>query len=55
MNAPPTIELDDDTTNPLEIARRELEARTLPLLIRRAYPDGSYEEWHVSELVTVIQ
>ena len=34
----------------LEIARLELMAKVLPLVIQRHLPDGSIEEWPVSEL-----
>jgi DNA-directed RNA polymerases I, II, and III subunit RPABC2 len=53
MNAPLTIELEREETNPLEIAMLELKARSLPLLIRRTFPDGSYEDWSVNDLVVV--
>nr|QBK90489.1 MAG: RNA polymerase Rpb6 [Pithovirus LCPAC103] len=49
-NAPPTIEVPPGMINSLDIAQLELEAHRLPLILIRRYPDGSEEEWPVSEL-----
>ena len=35
----------------LAIAREELNKHCMPLTIRRFLPDGSFEEFHVNELV----
>ena len=50
MNAPVMVELQGET-DPLEIARKELTARKIPMIIRRYLPDKSYEDWHVNELI----
>ncbi|XP_066389870.1 DNA-directed RNA polymerases II, IV and V subunit 6A-like [Miscanthus floridulus] len=50
MNAPVMVELEGET-DPLEIAMKELRARTIPFTIRRYLPDGSYEDWSVDELI----
>lgn len=50
MNAPPMVELDGET-DPLEIARKELRERKIPLIIRRFLPDGAYEDWSLDELI----
>ena len=34
----------------LSIARREMESNKIPLCLRRRHPNGSYEDWNVSEL-----
>lgn len=47
--APPTVNVGD-STDPLEIAARELAARALPLMIRRYHPDGATEDWSAHEL-----
>lgn len=49
MNAPVMVELDGQT-DPLEIAQMELAQKKIPFTIRRYMPDGSYEDWSVSEL-----
>eukprot|EP01115_Flamella_aegyptia_P002765 TRINITY_DN138_c1_g1_i1.p1 TRINITY_DN138_c1_g1~~TRINITY_DN138_c1_g1_i1.p1 ORF type:complete len:109 (+),score=34.07 TRINITY_DN138_c1_g1_i1:30-329(+) len=49
MNAPITVQLDPGMTDPLEIARKELLCGTIPLKVRRYLPDGTYEDWDVSE------
>ncbi|KAL7007587.1 subunit common to RNA polymerases I, II, and III [Cystobasidiomycetes sp. EMM_F5] len=51
MNAPVLVPLEPTETDPLEIAMKELAARKIPLIVRRFLPDGSYEDWHVSELI----
>lgn len=37
-------------TDPYKIAEMELQERKIPFIIRRYMPDGSYEDWKVSEL-----
>ena len=34
-----------------EIARLELEARRLPIIIKRPMPDGTFEKWRLSDLL----
>ncbi|PNW87786.1 hypothetical protein CHLRE_01g002200v5 [Chlamydomonas reinhardtii] len=50
MNAPVMVELSGET-DPLEIAMKELREKKVPFTIRRYLPDGSYEDWAISELV----
>jgi len=50
MNAPVMVELDGET-DPLLIAEKELTERMIPFVIRRFLPDGTYEDWKVSELL----
>jgi DNA-directed RNA polymerase I, II, and III subunit RPABC2 len=50
MNAPIMVDAGDET-DPLEIAMRELKAKRIPFTIRRYLPDGSYEDWRLSELI----
>lgn len=47
--APPFVDIEDETDS-LKIARKELEERKIPFIIRRNFPDGSYEDWPLSEL-----
>uniref|UniRef100_A0A914XDD0 RPB6 homolog n=1 Tax=Plectus sambesii TaxID=2011161 RepID=A0A914XDD0_9BILA len=49
MGAPVMVELEGET-DPLEIARKELKAQKIPIIIRRYLPDGSFEDWGVDEL-----
>lgn len=39
-------------TDPLMIARRELNEKKIPFIIRRYLPDQSYEDWTIDELIT---
>ncbi|EFO85608.1 CRE-RPB-6 protein [Caenorhabditis remanei] len=49
MGAPVMVELEGET-DPLEIARKELKQRRIPIIIRRYLPDGSYEDWPTEQL-----
>jgi len=51
MNAPVLVPLDGET-DALQIAIKELSQRKIPLIIRRYLPDGSFEDWKVTELET---
>lgn len=46
---PPLVDLNGET-NLHAIALRELMEKRLPLIIRRPLPDGTCEDWKVSEL-----
>ena len=51
MNAPVLVPIDGET-DALQIAIKELSQRKIPLIIRRFLPDGSFEDWSVSELIS---
>jgi DNA-directed RNA polymerase subunit K/omega len=51
MGAPILIEVPDDVKDPIDIALRELEARVLPITIRRTLPDGTYQDIPLSALL----
>lgn len=42
---------NEGETDPLEIARKELRARKIPIVVRRYLPDGSYEDWSIEDLI----
>ncbi|ORX43686.1 RNA polymerase Rpb6 [Hesseltinella vesiculosa] len=50
LNAPVTVELEGET-DPLVIAMKELREKKVPLIVRRFLPDGTYEDWHVKDLI----
>merc|ERR1712226_892979 len=50
MNAPVMVELDGET-DPLLLAEKELIHRVVPFVVRRFLPDGTFEDWKVSELL----
>ncbi|KAG8812190.1 DNA-directed RNA polymerases I II and III subunit RPABC2 [Serendipita sp. 399] len=50
MNAPILVPAEGET-DPLQIAIKELAQKKIPLIIRRYLPDGSFEDWSVSELI----
>lgn len=37
-------------TDPLAIAKKELQEKKIPITIRRFLPDGSFEDWTLQEL-----
>jgi len=41
LGAPVLIEIDPGSLSPIDIATEELEARALPISIRRTLPDGT--------------
>ena len=50
MNAPPMVKTRGET-DPLKIAQMELTEGCIPIIIRRYLPDGSYEDWKISDLI----
>ncbi|CAD5231407.1 unnamed protein product [Bursaphelenchus xylophilus] len=52
MGAPVMVELEGET-DPLEVARKELKEKKIPIIIRRYLPDGSFEDWGVEELIVM--
>jgi DNA-directed RNA polymerase I, II, and III subunit RPABC2 len=44
LGAPPFISVEPGPISTLEIAGKELEARALPISIRRTLPDGRYQD-----------
>jgi DNA-directed RNA polymerase I, II, and III subunit RPABC2 len=48
-NAPIMVPLDGET-DPYTIAYKELVQRVIPFCVRRYLPDGSYEDWALTEL-----
>jgi DNA-directed RNA polymerase I, II, and III subunit RPABC2 len=44
MGAPLLIETPPSSTNPIEIAVKEMEAGVLPITIRRKLPDGTHQD-----------
>ena len=48
-NAPLCVDPEGET-DPYKIAEKELQERKIPFVLRRYLPDGSYEDWKLSEL-----
>jgi DNA-directed RNA polymerase I, II, and III subunit RPABC2 len=48
--APIMIELPPNVSDPLQIAQLELLQKRIPLIVSRVLPDGSTENWKVSEM-----
>lgn len=38
-------------TDTIEIARKELELKQMPLIVRRKMPNGKYEDWKIEEFI----
>lgn len=49
--ARPFVDVPEYVTEPLEIAKLELEQRRLPFIIKRPMPDGTFEYWRLSDLM----
>lgn len=41
-----------EESDPYKLAEMELGLGKVPFIVRRYLPDGSYEDWKVSELLT---
>jgi DNA-directed RNA polymerase I, II, and III subunit RPABC2 len=50
MNAPVMVDTEG-LIDPMDIAEKELNAKLVPFIVRRYLPDGSFEDWKVSELL----
>ena len=44
MGAPILIEINETDTSPIDIAVKELNAKILPITIRRTLPDGTFQD-----------
>lgn len=51
LGAPPFIPLDPKIKDPMTLARMELEAKALPISIRRVLPDGEYQDIPITDLL----
>ena len=47
----PLIDIDPDIKDTKFIAIREIQNHKMPLIIRRYYPNGNYEDWRAEELI----
>ena len=50
-NAPLMVDPGEES-DPYKLAEMELDRGKVPFIVRRYLPDGSYEDWKVSELIT---
>jgi DNA-directed RNA polymerase subunit K/omega len=53
QGARPYIVVPEHITNILDIAKLELEQRRLPIIIKRHMPDGTYEKFRLSDMITI--
>ena len=51
MGAPVQIQVEPHITDPIIIAEKELQAKKLPLIVRRYLPNGEYEDVDVRNLI----
>jgi len=51
LGAPPLIPLSENLRDPISIAKAELEAKALPISIRRILPTGEYEDIPINVLL----
>lgn len=51
QGARPLVEVPDHVTDVLDIARLELDQRRLPFILKRPFPDGSYEYVRLADLL----
>jgi len=51
QGARPYIVVPEHVTDIRQIAQMELDARRLPIIIKRPMPDGTFEKWRLSDLL----
>jgi DNA-directed RNA polymerase I, II, and III subunit RPABC2 len=51
LGAPILVELPPSVSDPIDIALAELKDGVLPITIRRALPDGTFEDTALSDLL----
>ncbi|RLI25757.1 MAG: DNA-directed RNA polymerase subunit K [Candidatus Hecatellales archaeon] len=51
LGAPVLIEIPENVSRPIDIAKLELERGLLPITIRRKLPDGSYVDMAIQDLI----
>jgi len=51
--SPPFIDVPEYLTDVYEIAKAELEAKRIPLILKRQMPDGQYEYWRLADLMLI--
>ena len=49
-NAPIMVDIDGEVSS-LEIAKKELIEKKIPLIIQRIHENGDYENWNLEELI----
>lgn len=49
--AHPLIEFKGNEFNPIDIATKELYARTLPFMVARTLPNGEKEYWRLEDMI----
>ena len=49
LGSPPTIDIGD-ITDSYEIALMELQQKKIPIIVRRYLPNGTFEDWNITEL-----
>jgi len=49
--ARPFVTVPEYVTQPLDIAKLELEQRRLPFIVKRPMPNGTFEYWRLSDLM----
>lgn len=51
VGAPPLIPIPPDASDPISLAVRELEAKVLPISLRRTLPNGNYQDIPLASLM----
>ncbi|MEM0003057.1 MAG: DNA-directed RNA polymerase subunit K [Thermoproteota archaeon] len=52
LGAPPLIPIEETEWDALKVAEQELNLGVLPISIRRTFPDGSYIDLPIKELIS---
>jgi DNA-directed RNA polymerase I, II, and III subunit RPABC2 len=49
LGSPPTVDIGD-ITDSYEISLMELQQKKIPIIVRRYLPNGTFEDWNITEL-----
>ena len=51
--APAVVEVPKIMDTAIQIAEYELYCRKIPLILRRRFPDGTFEDWQIDEFINI--
>ena len=50
MNAPVIVDTEN-MIDPIKIAKKEIQEKKVPLIIKRKLPNGTFENWNIRDMI----
>ena len=50
MNAPVIVDTEN-MIDPINIAKKEIQEKKVPLIIKRKLPNGTFEHWNIRDMI----